>query len=232
MTDSMPRSTPLPPFLRGALTVAVLSLVTVGGLYIGLFRLEVQPRVAFAPGWALVDDAGDPSTSEDYRGSIVLYSFSPVEARDPRRDVLPVLREVQEGLGREGEADVPVRIVTVLFDGESADREALLRVRERVDADPEVWSFVTGDARRLDHLVRRGFETWFEKRSDGSWSYDPVVVLVDGWGIERARYRFGLPDPERLLRDVRSVRREASTAEGPARLAYEAAHLFSCYSTV
>ena len=57
-------------------------------------------------------------------------------------------------------------------------------------------------------------------------------MVVDGLSIVRSRYRVGLPEPEDLVRDLKSVVREAQAASGAARLAYEAAHLFSCYNTV
>lgn len=228
----MTRESKLPPALRRALTVSALVVVATVGLYLGLFRLEVKPRVGFVPGWSFVDSSGERLTSEDLRGSLVLYTFTYAGQEDSRRQVLPILAEVQERLAVDPVEGVPVRLVAVFFDPAHDTPEVLAETARRFDADPEIWRFVTGSARTLEAIVRRGFEVWYEPADDGTFRSDPVFVLVDGWGIERERYRLGLPDPGRIVGDLRSVAREVRSATGPARLAYEAAHLFSCYSTV
>ena len=211
--------------------LAVLVVVTFAG-WAALLRLEVLPRLGFAPGWSLVDADGERLTSEDLRGHVVLYTFTYAGNRDPRRQTGEVMRAVQEGLAKEDLGDVPVRQVTISFDPERDTPEILRQVAQQAGADPERWSFVTGDDANLRAVVRRGFGAFYEPQDDGSFAFDPMYVVVDGLSIVRSRYRVGLPEPEYLLRDLKSVVREAQAATGTARLAYEAAHLFSCYSTV
>ena len=200
--------------------------------YAGLYRLGVLPRLDFAPGWSLTDAAGDRLTSEDLRGAVVLYTFTYTRAQDDRQYTMDVMRAVQERLRREDTGDVRVRLVTISFDAAHDTPAVLRRAAGAAGADSTRWRFATGDAATIRTVVRDGFGIYYEHRPDGHFAFDPVFVLVDGWGIVRARYRFGRPAPDDLLRDIRSVVREVQAAEGPARYAYEAAHLFSCYSTV
>ena len=218
-------------FRPALILLAVLVVATFAG-YAALLRLEVLPRLGFAPGWALVDAAGERLTSEDLRGHVVLYTFTYTANRDPRRQTGAVMRAVQEGLAGEDLGGVPVRQVTISFDPVRDTPEALRRAAAQAGADPDRWLFATGDAATLRAVVRRGFGAFYEARDDGTFAFDPTFVVVDGLGIVRSRYRVGLPRPEDLLRDLRSVVREAQAASGTLRLAYEAAHLFSCYSTV
>jgi len=219
-------------FRLGAAAFAALVLAAGAG-YWGLYQLGTLPRLGFAPGWTLEDRQGERVTSEDLRGMIVLYSFTYGGNRDPRRQVLPVasaaLDRLERALAETKKA--PFRFVTVFFDAAGDDPASLDRLaRETPGAASGRWRFLTGDENALRQAVNRGFGVPYEARPDGSYAFDPLFVIVDGWGIERARYRVGLPDPETLAGDLGSVIREAQAAEGPARLAYEMAHLFSCYS--
>ena len=211
--------------------LGVLVVTTLAG-YAALFRLEVLPRLGFAPGWALTDAGGERLTSEDLRGHVVLYTFTYTGNRDPRRQTDEVMRAVQEGLAREDLGGVPVRQVTISFDPERDTPEVLTQAARQAGADPSRWLFATGDADHLRTVVGRGFGAFYQPQDDGTFAFDPTFVVVDGLSIVRSRYRVGMPRPEVLLRDLRSVAREARAATGTARLAYEAAHLFSCYSTV
>ena len=71
---------------------------------------------------------------------------------------------------------------------------------------------------------------YYGPSDDGGFDYDPAMMLVDGWGILRAEYRTPTPKLETVVRDVRLLIDEAENSEGVARYAYEAAHLFLCYS--
>jgi protein SCO1/2 len=96
-------------------------------------------------------------------------------------------------------------------------------------ADPTTWHFVTGDLTQLKNVIGAGFSTYFNQEAGGDFTFDPVFVLVDGWGILRAVYRTPSPDPDIVTRDVRLIVQETNNSQGINRYAYEAAHLFSCY---
>ena len=75
-----------------------------------------------------------------------------------------------------------------------------------------------------------GFEAYYEPDGQGGFKFDPALTLVDGWGIIRAEYRGRTPDPDQILRQIQVVEDEVGKSRGVVKLAYEAAHLFSCYA--
>lgn len=211
----------------GAL-VGLVVLTFVG--YAALLRLNVLPRLAFAPGWALVDSHGARLTSEDLRGKITLYTFDHSANEDPGRQTHEVMRAVHQRLAEEDLGGVSVRLVTMTVNPDVDRPQILLDMSRSLGADSKRWSFVTGDSTSVRTAVNYGFGVYYEERPDGQIAFDPVFVLVDGLGIVRARYRFGMPDPDGVIADLMSVVREAHAETGSARLAYQAAHLFSCYA--
>lgn len=211
--------------------VGILIGLVIGfaALYASLYRLDVLPRLALAPGWVLEDQAGTRLTSEDVRGEIVVYSFTYSGNESPERRPESVLAALQEEVNRD-DPSIPVRLLTISIDSERDTPAVLQAMAREAGADSARWQFARAEPSVLQNAVRQGFDVYFDRRGDGSFGFDPVFVVVDGTGIIRSRYRFGLPDHASLLDDIRSLTREAEAATGTARLAYEAAHLFSCYS--
>ena len=64
-----------------------------------------------------------------------------------------------------------------------------------------------------------------------SSSFDPTLVLVDGWGVIRGEYKYQtiLSDAYKIVRHLGILGEEIRNSSGAASLAYEAAHLFLCY---
>lgn len=209
---------------------ALLGVLLLGWVALLLFGTTVLPRLGLAPGFALTAEDGRPLTSEDLRGSLVLYSFAHAGCRSAVCDEsAALLRAVQQRLEEAALRDVPVRLVTVSVD--PADTPAALQaLARRWGANPVNWAFAAGERETLPRVLRDGFGVHAERAAGGDWAFDPMFVVVDGWGIVRARYRVGLPAPEFLLRDLRLAAREARAASGATRYAYEMAHLFSCAS--
>jgi len=196
--------------------------------------VKVLPRIRLAPGFVLVDQDGQQLTSEDLRGQIVLYSFTYTRCRSLACDyIIDTMQRVQQGLNGLDLGGVPVTLITVSFDPEYDTPDILRAYAASLGADPSVWRFATGDdPTRLKYVVGGGFEVYYARNPDGSFTFDPVFILVDGWGIIRGEYRYRtlIPDVQRILRHIRVVAEEARNSKGTARIAYEAAHLFLCYA--
>lgn len=191
--------------------------------------VQVLPRLALSPGFTLVAEDGQPLTSESLRGQIVLYHFTYTGCQPPCPQTLPLLRELRARLDALGNAAPPVVLVTISFDPERDRPEVLRATAAALGADPAGWRFATAEPSRIRSVVGGGFHTYFAPTANGGFTFDPVFVLVDGWGIVRAEYRMGIPRVETLLRDITLVREEVVRSTGVARYAYEAAHLFACY---
>jgi protein SCO1/2 len=194
--------------------------------------VQVLPRVRLAPGFTLTDQSGDRVTSEDLRGKFVLYSFTYTSCPPPCGDIDTTMKTVQERLDEVELYGNEVEFVTISVDPKRDSQEALAVHAETLGA-ADTWRFATTeDEGTLKAIVGGGFHTFYEKQSDGTFILDPTFVLVDGYGIIRNEYRYKTisPDADRIVRHLGVLAEEVEKSTGAATLAYEAAHLFLCYS--
>ncbi len=211
-----------------ALLVLALPLLAI--LAFVLFQpIQVLPRISLAPGFSFIDQNGQRLTSEDLRGSLVLYNFTYAGCGEGCAQTGPAMRAAQELLARLETDGIPVQLVTVSFDPDRDTPEQLQAFAASLNADTKNWHFVTGDAAQLKNVIGRGFGAYYEARDDGRFAFDPTFVLVDGWGVIRAKYRMAQPDSAMLARDVGLIVQEIRNSTGVNKIAYEAAHLFLCY---
>lgn len=199
--------------------------------------IVVLPRIAPSPGFALVDSAGQPVTSEDRRGFLTLYSFSYLDCDVQCPQSVDDIAALREAVAAKLPAGTPLSFVTISLDPER-DTPARLAAAEAAHALPAGapgWLMLTGDPARTRATVGGGFGVYFSppdlQAGDDSprVKFDPRYVLVDHLGIMRAEYRTGAPDPTLIARDVNLLLEEAANSDGVVRLGYEAAHLFLCY---
>lgn len=194
--------------------------------------VKVVPRLGLAPGYTLVDQDGRRLTSEDARGAVTLYTFGYTHCETGCFPTDSLLRAVQDRLGELELGDMRVRMVTVSFDPDRDSPAVLQAAARSAGADPAVWTFATGEPDALKTLIGTGFEVYYGPHPEraGAYEYRPGIFIVDGNGILRREYRWGMPSVDGLLKDLRVLAREINASEGAARLAYEAAHIFACYS--
>lgn len=218
-------------------------LIIVGGSAVGLLILlimgfaifqpvKVVPRLGLAPGYTLTDQSGERLTSEDMRGAVTLYTFGYTSCETGCFPTDSLFRAVQDRLDEVELGEMPVRFVTVSFDPTRDTPAVLAGAAREAGADPELWTFATGEPDALKTLIGTGFEIYYGPHPDDpdAFEYRPGVFIVDGNGILRREYRWGMPSVDGLLTDLRVLAREVNAAEGAERLAYEAAHIFACYS--
>ena len=218
--------------LRGI--YALIGLFLVGTLAFAIFRpILVLPRIHLAPGFTLQDETGQRFTSEDLRGQLTLYNFTYTRCAGQEGSPCPatgeVMRAVQTRLPEVETGGIPVSLVTISFDPERDTPAVLSQYADQVTPDTHNWHFLTGAADRLKWIIGGGFGVYYNANEDGSFTFDPAFMLVDGAGILRAEYRTAAPEIDRILRDIGLVAKEANDSQGAKRAAYEAAHLFLCY---
>jgi protein SCO1/2 len=212
-------------FVIGALALIVLGLV----LFVTLQPIQVLPRMTLAPGFSLTNQDGAKLTSEDLRGSLTLYNFTYTNCEGACPESGSSMATLQSALKSIDTQGIPVRLVTISFDPERDTPEVMAQWAESHGADPAVWTVATTDPARLKNIIGAGFSTYYDQNDDGSFTFDPTFVLVDGNGIIRTRYRFSAPDPATFERDLQLVTKEVMNGSGVAKIGYEAAHLFLCY---
>ncbi len=207
----------------------LLALPVLGALAFAVFQpIQVLPRIALAPGFAFTDQNGARLTSDDLRGKLVYYTFMYTHCEAPCPQPVEGLKLIQETVDQSG-SGLPVEFVAISFDPQRDTPERLHQFAQEQGLDPARWHLISGDAAQLKNVIGGSFGAYYDQADDGSLRFDPMYVLVDGWGIKRAFYRTPMPDPARIARDIKLINQEAENSEGVNRLAYEAAHLFLCY---
>jgi protein SCO1/2 len=195
--------------------------------------IQVLPRIRLAPAFSMVDQYGNVLTNEDLRGSLVLYAFTYTRCPQPCGGMDETLLEVAASLNELELNGIPVRLVTISFDPQYDIPRVLAEAALRSGADGERWLFATlKDPALLKTVIGAGFEVYYQQLPDESFEFDPAFVLVDGWGIIRGEYHYQTvaPDARRISRHIGVLAQEVEKSQGAARLAYEAAHLFLCYT--
>lgn len=213
---------------------AVLAVLIAGLVaFVTIQPVQVLPRMTLAPAFDLRDQVGDRLTSEHQRGKLTLYTFTYTNCGAGCPQTGPAMQAIQERLKTLDAYGVPINLVTIAVDPARDTSERIAAYADEYGADAEVWKIVTGDAERVKRVVGGGFEVYYDATAvqpDGTFPFEPDFVLVDGNGVMRARYRTAALDPETAARHLELVAREVRDSDGPARLAYEAAHLFVCYA--
>lgn len=208
------------------------ALLVVAVMAFAIFEpIQVLPRIGLGPGYSLTDQSADPFTSEDVRGDVVVYSFGYAGCGEACASMEGTTREVRDRLDEVDLGDIDVRFVTLTFDPQNDTPDVISGVAERAGADGTVWRYATGDPDHVENVVRSGFKAWYSQEDDGSFSFDPMLVLVDGWGVVRGEYRYQTisSDADKIIRHLEILGEEIRNSTGAASFAYEAAHLFLCY---
>ena len=215
----------------GLISFAAIVFLAVGA-FVVFQPVQVLPRMRLAPGFTLTDQSGERLTSEDLRGKFVLYSFTYTNCPPPCGDVDATMQAIQNRLPEVELYGNQVEFVTISIDPERDTPETLAAHAADLGAGPN-WRFATTDNRgALKDIVGGGFRTFYEQQDDGTFILDPGFVLVDGYGIIRNEYRYKTvsPDVDRIVRHLGVISEEVEKSTGATTLAYEAAHLFLCYS--
>jgi protein SCO1/2 len=206
----------------------------VGAIGFKIFQpIQVVPRIRLAPGFSLIDQNGQQLTNEDLRGQFVLYNFGYTRCPESCLNLNSTMKEVQDRMDEVGLGDIPMKFVTISFDSGFDTADKLKAYAKILHADETRWYFATAaNPDLLKHIIGGGFEAYYHQESDGSFTFDPKFVLVDGWGIIRGEYRYQTltSDTDRILRHIHVLAEEVQGSQGAASLAYEAAHFFLCYS--
>jgi len=214
--------------------IAMTALLVISAFAFVTFQpIQVLPRIRLAPGFALIDQDGKRLSNEDLRGQIVLYHFTYTRCQPPCPQTAQTMKDIQNRLKEQDLGGLGVTLVTISFDVAHDTPQALKAYAAALGADETNWRFATGsDPDLLKTVIGGGFEVYYQPRADGGFTFDPVYILVDGWGIIRGEYRYRTltPDVERIVRHIGVLAREVQQSHGAARLAYEAAHLFLCYA--
>jgi protein SCO1/2 len=99
-----------------------------------------------------------------------------------------------------------VGLVSFTVDPDHDSPEVLSVYARKFSADPQRWSFVTGDKAALLRLFRDGFSVAYDEDAAGNISHATTFVLVDAQG-RLAGYYDGLDSSalDRLVADAKRL---------------------------
>ena len=213
---------------------SLLALIVLSAFAFKVFQpIQVLPRMQLSPAFNLTDQNNERLTSENLRGKFVLYTFTYTNCAAPCYNINETMQEVQSRLDEVQLDGIEVAFVTISVDPERDTPEVLKSYADTISADNEKWKFATTTNKALlKTIIGSGFETYYEDKGNGDFAFDPAYVLVDGWGIVRAEYRYSteVTHADRILRHLGVLADEVRNSKGTTKYAYEAAHLFLCYA--
>jgi protein SCO1/2 len=189
---------------------------------------QVLPRLALAPAYSLTDENGEPLTSEEMRGKLVIYTLVPATCAAPCPGSAHTLQQLHQSLSAVDTGEIPLHFVTVYTSPEADTPESLRVAAGMSDLDSEQWHFVSSPAEQFSNILQAN-EQGAATLPDNAF-VTPFYALVDGWGIVRAIYPTATPDLEQIQNDLRLVAEEANNSTGVNRYAYETVHLFMCHN--
>lgn len=116
------------------------------------------------PGFSLIDQDGNPVTSEALKGRAVVYNFIYTSCPTACPFMTASLAEVRDLLARKGLLK-EVLLVSISFDPERDTPEVLKQHARRFNADTEHWRWLTGSGlmEDIERVVHEGFGVKFEK---------------------------------------------------------------------
>jgi Uncharacterized protein SCO1/SenC/PrrC, involved in biogenesis of respiratory and photosynthetic systems len=120
-------------------------------------RVDILTPGEPVPDNALLDVDGRAHTFADWRGRLLAVTF--IYTRCPVPDFCPLMdrrfAEVQRLAASDASLRGRVRLFSITFDPEHDTPAVLAAHAKKVGADPEVWSFLTGDRAELEKFSAR-----------------------------------------------------------------------------
>lgn len=157
-----------------------------------------------APGFALIDQRGEPVSLAGLRGGPVVLDFVFTRCAGPCPILTGLLADVREGL--DADERVRVHFVSISLDPEHDTPERLREYAEARRIDTEGWSFLTGPRDEVDAVVR-AYGVGSTPAADGSAQLEHTLVtfLIDAEGRIAKRYLGLRHEPEAIRADIEAL---------------------------
>jgi protein SCO1/2 len=172
---------------------------------------DPPPVLGQVPPFTLTDASGKRFGSADLRGQVVIASV--FFTRCP--SICPLLMrrmgQLQERLGREGEAGI--RLLSVTVDPGHDTPERLRQYGASTGVDPARWTLLTGSPAQVRALVEGGFKVAAGEAATAGGILDIAhsgkFVLLDGRGRIRGYYDAEGSGLDEVFHRARHVRDQA-----------------------
>lgn len=167
------------------------------------------PKLAALPDFALTTQAGAPITKAAFLGRVTVVNF--IFTSCPT--ICPMLTERAKELQSTYADEPDIHIVSFSVDPAKDTPAVLTAYGEKHGADPNRWTFVTGDAAAVGNAVEYGFKVAVGKpsaRPDGTYDilHASHFILVDHTATIRGFYPSDEDGMKRLVADSLRLRKE------------------------
>jgi protein SCO1/2 len=199
-----------PSALAWKLTLVLIPLLTAAALFF-LRQSEVArlanhtlPNYGTVPAFELTDQSGQPFGSRQLLGKIWVADFIYTTCPGPCPMISSRMSETQKPL-----RDTDVKLVSFTVDPQHDTPAVLQGYATRLNAQPERWTFLTGDKETIYRLSRDGFKLATADGDSAGPIHSTRMILVDRGGSIRGYYDATDADAvTRLLADVAHLLRE------------------------
>jgi protein SCO1/2 len=169
---------------------------------------ELLKPGAIVPDTSFVDELGRPRTLASWKGKALVLTF--IYTRCPFPTFCPLMDRnfaaIQREIGKDPGLRGRVHLLSVSFDP-AFDTPAVLRTHAaQFGANPEVWSFVTGDRDAIDRFARPlGVSV---EREGANITHNLRTAIVDPDGRLVTIYTGNEWTPDQVLADLRALHDE------------------------
>jgi len=164
------------------------------------------PILAQVPEFQFTSQAGTPVSKQDLLGNVWIADFIFTRCPNPCPLMSERMMELQKAIQRKGGT---VKLVTVTVDPEHDTPEVLAAYAAKYQADPAIWSFLTGEPDKVEAFVTKGMLQPLATEPSGVPSHSQRFLVIDANGALRSFH--DLNDPElmpKLLMDIGKLLRE------------------------
>jgi protein SCO1 len=163
------------------------------------------PKIAPAPGFALISQDGTPVALADLRGKVVAVTFIYTSCTDTCPMLTALMVRVQDQLGQDfGER---IAFVSVTVDPDRDTPEVLKQYADTFGADLKGWAFLTGAPAAIRDVTHR-YGVFAAKTANGDVDHTFLTSIVDRNGVLRVQYLGVRFDPAEFRRDLLNLLKE------------------------
>jgi protein SCO1 len=167
---------------------------------------ESLPKIGPAPEFTLTQQDGKRLALKELRGKVLAITFIFASCTD----TCPLLTAKMAGLRDQLGPDFGSKVyfLSITVDHERDTTDALKRYAEAYKANLAGWAFLTGTPAEIRDIAKH-YGIYYKKTPRGDVDHTFLTSLVDQNGTLRVQYMGVRFDPDEMLRDLRSLVREA-----------------------
>jgi protein SCO1/2 len=163
------------------------------------------PKIAPAPGFALISQDGVPVALADLRGKVVAVTFIYTSCTDTCPMLTALMVRVQDQLGQDFDERIAFVSITVDPDGDTP--EVLKQYADTFGAISKVGHSSPVHPRPFGNVTHR-YGVFAAKTANGDMDHTFLTSIVDRNGVLRVQYLGVRFDPDEFRRDLLNLVKE------------------------